>query len=55
MLIIEDFINKLIKIKVVFEYIFRLKGEFNSPGELKVNECNIGDLNLVKPEIKKCS
>lgn len=51
MLGIEDFIKKFIKI-VVFECIFRIKDEFNSPGELKVNERNIPDLNFVKPEVK---
>lgn len=45
---IEDFINKVIKIKVVFEYIFKIKDEFNSPGELKVNEHNIVDFGFGK-------
>lgn len=52
---IGDFINKSIKIKVVFDCIFRIKDEFKSPGELKVNERNVANLNFVKPEIKKYS
>lgn len=53
MLGIEDFINKFIKIKVIFEFVFRIKNEFNSPGVLKANEHNIGEWNLKKPEIEK--
>lgn len=50
---IEDFINRFAKIEVVFECIFRIKDEFNSPGELKINECNASDLEFGKTWNKK--